>query len=117
MAFLGKMACTKVMETTRQRLGTLRHGMNREESLDRPQPQRAGTVLESVPSPGATPSQYAIAAERWREIIKGLPPGHCRVLELLRDGHSHTAIADHLGIHRKVIQRLLEHLQEHLETP
>jgi RNA polymerase sigma factor (sigma-70 family) len=117
VAFLSQMACNKVMEVTRKRLGTLSHDMEREQSLDTPPPDQPGNAGEAMPAPLATPSQYAIAEERWQRMIRGLPPGHCRVLELLRDGHSHVEIAETLGVDRKVIQRLLEHLEFHLETP
>jgi RNA polymerase sigma factor (sigma-70 family) len=117
VAFLSRMASNKVMEATRRRIGTVNRDMEREQSLDAPHPEQGGNVGEAVHARVATPSQYVIADERWQRIIRGLPPGHRRILELLRDGHSHVEIAETLGVHRKVIQRLLEHLQYHLEAP
>jgi RNA polymerase sigma-70 factor (ECF subfamily) len=117
VAFLSQVASNKVLEVTRQQMGTDRHDMDREQSLDAPNPEHGGKVAEAVPAHLATPSQYLMADERWQRIIRGLPPGHRRILELLRDGHSHVEIAETLGVHRKVIHRLLEHLQYHTETP
>jgi RNA polymerase sigma factor (sigma-70 family) len=117
VAFLSQMACNKVLEATRKRLGTAYHDISREESLDSPHPDQGGSVGEALCARLATPSQYVIADERWQQIIRGLPPGHRRVLELLRDGHSQVEIVEKLGVHRKVIQRLVEHLEYHLEAP
>jgi RNA polymerase sigma factor (sigma-70 family) len=117
VAFLSQIACNKVLEVTRKRLGTSCHNMEREQSLDTPHPEQGGNVGEALHARQASPSQYVIADERWQRMIRGLPPGHRRVLELLRDGHSHVEIAEKLGVDRKVIQRLLEHLEFHLESP
>jgi RNA polymerase sigma-70 factor (ECF subfamily) len=109
VAFLSRIAYNKVAGTTRQRLGTQRHDMRRETSLDAPLPDR-NTLGTLLPGRGHTPSQYVIAAESWARIIEGQPPGHVRVLELLRDGYSYVEINKHTGVHPKVIQRLLHRL-------
>jgi DNA-binding NarL/FixJ family response regulator len=49
-------------------------------------------------------------------MVRGLSPQHCRVLELLRDGHRAADIARRLDIHEKVIQRLRDQLRRHLES-
>jgi RNA polymerase sigma factor (sigma-70 family) len=115
VAFLSRIAYNKVAGTTRQRLGgTQRHDMRREASLDAPMggDQPLGATL---PGRTHTPSQYMIANERWAKIIDGLPAGHVRVLELLRDGYSHVEIKHDLGIHPKVIQRLLHRLRHFMD--
>jgi RNA polymerase sigma factor (sigma-70 family) len=112
--FLSRMAALKVMETTRKRLGTERHDSAYAQSLDAPHPEQGGAVGEAVPAAVATPSQHVMADERWERMVRNLPPGHIRILELLRDGHSHVEIAEKLGLHRRVIQRLLAHLQHHM---
>jgi DNA-directed RNA polymerase specialized sigma24 family protein len=116
IAFLSKVACHKVMQTTRRKLGTARHNANREESLDEPHPDQGGAVGEALPAHIATPSQYVMADERWQRMVQGLPPGHRRVLELLRDGHSPADVVRTLGIDGKVIQRLRKHLSRHMEA-
>jgi RNA polymerase sigma factor (sigma-70 family) len=116
VAFLSRVASNKVMETTRQKLGTQRCNLRREQSLDAPHPEQGGAVGEAVPARVATPSQYAIADERWENLTQGLPPPHRRVLELLRDGYQAKDIAHRLGIHEKVIQRLRDRLRRHLEA-
>lgn len=64
----------------------------------------------------ATPSQYVMADERWQQLLQSQPPGHRRVLELLRAGHSHVDIAQIEGMDRRVIERLLRMLQRYLES-
>jgi RNA polymerase sigma factor (sigma-70 family) len=114
VAFLSRLAYNKVVRTTRQRLGTEKHDMRREIPLDSPGHQ--GKPLErTLQGAGHTPSQYVMAEERWEKIVQGLPPGHVRVLELLRDGHSHVEIAGDLGVHPKVIQRLLHRLRHYMD--
>ena len=46
------------------------------------------------------------------EKLRGLPPEYQRMLELLRQGYTHEEIAKNLGTYTKVIQRLLQKLQE-----
>jgi RNA polymerase sigma factor (sigma-70 family) len=114
VAFLSRIAYNKVVRTTRQRLGTEKHDMRREQSLDSPGRNEA-PLATTLPGASHTPSQYVMADERWEKIIQGLPPGHVRVLELLRDGHSHVEIIDDLGVPRKVIQRLLHRLRHFMD--
>jgi hypothetical protein len=68
-----------------------------------------------VPGRVPTPSQYVIADECWQRIVAGLPPAHCRVLELLRDGHSQVEISRALGVDVRLIQRLLNRLRYYLD--
>ncbi len=104
--FLSRMAYNKVMETTRKRLATKKHGGGVQEvSLHR---EPTPPVL---PAREHTPSQYVIADERWQKLIEGLPPRHVQVLQLLRDGHSKLDIAQQLNISPKIIQRLLHRLR------
>jgi RNA polymerase sigma factor (sigma-70 family) len=117
MAFLSRVAANTVEETTRRHLGTLRYDIKREQSLDDPPPDGEVKIIELMPGRLPTPSQSFIADECWQRMVEGLEPGHRRVLELLRDGDSHVTIAEKLGVPRKVIQRLLEYLEYHLDTP
>lgn len=112
VAFLSRMAANRVIDVTRQKLGTRKEDIARETPLDCIVGDNGRPLAEILTGPTPTASQMFIADERWQELIRGLPPGQRRVLELLRDGHSQTEICDRLGIHRKVIQRLLSRLQE-----
>ncbi len=114
IAFLSRMAYNKVIDATRKRLGTQRGGAGRwEQSLDAPPSSDASLPLGcALPAPTHTPSQYAMADERWQQLISNLPPGHRRILELLREGHDYVEIADRLGVDRKSVQRVVNRLRE-----
>jgi DNA-directed RNA polymerase specialized sigma24 family protein len=116
VALLSRMACFKVMETTRQRL---RHRRSvRASSLDAPGPEHGRPVGESLVAPTPTPSQIVMAAECWQGLVRGLPPGHRRILELLRDGYTTADIVRQLpAINRKLIARLLDRLRRHQGVP
>ena len=59
-----------------------------------------------------TPSQVAIANERWERLVDGQPDRYRLVLDMLRLGHTHEEIAERTGLHRKVIQRLLHKMAQ-----
>jgi RNA polymerase sigma factor (sigma-70 family) len=113
VAFLSRMAYHKVVTTTRQRLHTQRRGDGGELSLDAlPEGGDTGPLARVLPAPTHTPSQFAMADERWQGLLQNLPPGHRRILELLREGHTQAEIADRLGVDRKIIRRLIDRLEE-----
>jgi RNA polymerase sigma factor (sigma-70 family) len=113
VAFLAQMATNKVIDTARKQLGTQRRGNGQEESLDAPTEPGGGPDLkEALAAPTHTPSQYVMANERWQHLVTDLPPGHRRVVEMLREGHTTTEIADLLGMDRRIIQRLINRLRE-----
>jgi RNA polymerase sigma factor (sigma-70 family) len=107
--FLARVAANKVIEVNRNRLGTLKHDVRRE----RPIGARPLGAAEVTPEPAArqpTPSQVAIAEERWERMLRDQST-RCRdVLELLRQGHTYGEVAERTGVHPKVIQRLLRKL-------
>jgi RNA polymerase sigma factor (sigma-70 family) len=109
--FLSRVAFHKVVDEGRRQLGTDKHDVNRERSLEavagpyrRPEEVLAGRT--------PTPSQVLMAEERWQQLLKGQPPQARRVLELLRQGYSHQEIADQLGLYPKLIQRFLQKLRQ-----
>ena len=111
-----RIASNKVIDTTRKRLLTQKHDVRRETPLEGDDLERGG-LEDALAGPSPTPSQVVMADERWQRLIEGLPPGHRRVLELLRDGHTHLDIARTLGVHPKLIQRLVARLREQAEEP
>jgi RNA polymerase sigma factor (sigma-70 family) len=113
VAFLSRIAYNKVAEKARQRLGSLRYDMSREVSLDEVSPD--GRAADHLPAATPTPSQHAQADECWHGLTAGLPPGHRRALELLREGHSYEEIADRLGVNRKAMHRLLKRLSQRVD--
>jgi RNA polymerase sigma-70 factor (ECF subfamily) len=105
VAFLSRVAINKVVET-------LRYQHTAKRNIHRQQPLKPRDSEGAVEVPGRDPSasQLAIAEERWERLLEGQPPQYRRVLELLRAGHTHQEVAAQLGLHPKVIQRLLQKL-------
>jgi RNA polymerase sigma-70 factor (ECF subfamily) len=104
IGFLAQLATHKVVDAFRRRLQTAKHDLKRECSYD----ALADNNSPELPFHQATPSQVAIAHEHWERMVDGLPPMQRRILEMLRQGHSHAEIAAQLGLHNKVIRRFLE---------
>jgi RNA polymerase sigma-70 factor (ECF subfamily) len=112
VAFLSRLAYNKVIDTRRKQLGTTRRGAE-EHSLDEePAEEELPPLGHTVPASTPTPSQYVMADERWQGLLRNLPPGHRRILELLREGHSQAEIADRLAVDRKAVQRLIDRLRD-----
>jgi RNA polymerase sigma factor (sigma-70 family) len=117
IAFLSRLALNKVVDETRKRLQTRKHGVGREQSLDTPPPPGFDELPDEPPGRQPTPSQLAIAEEHWVQMLRGQGPRERRVLEMLRQGHTHQEIAEQVGTHPKVIQRLLKKLLQRLDLP
>lgn len=56
---------------------------------------------------GSRPSQYVVADELWMQIVADCPPEHREILEMKRSGHSLDEIAEHTGLHKSSIRRIL----------
>jgi RNA polymerase sigma factor (sigma-70 family) len=117
IAFLSRLALNKVIDETRKRLQTHKHDVSREQSLDAPPPGGPDEFPADPPGHLPTPSQLAIAEEHWVQMLQGQGPRNRRVLEMLRQGHTHREIAEQVGTHPKVIQRLLKKLLQRLDLP
>jgi RNA polymerase sigma factor (sigma-70 family) len=70
--------------------------------------------LDGLPAGGQaqTPSQHAIAAERWHVLATRLPPGQRAILERLRDGRSHAEIAADLNLSVRTVERIVRRLKD-----
>jgi DNA-directed RNA polymerase specialized sigma24 family protein len=108
-AYLTSMAENKVAETFRGQAGTIKRSLLRQRSLD-----ALGDGVAAVadrPSE-ATPSQFALADERWEQLNRGRSPQIRVILDLLRDGHSYDEIGRRTGLHPKAIQRRVQQLKK-----
>jgi RNA polymerase sigma factor (sigma-70 family) len=109
--FLARIATNKVIEAFRQRFRTQKNDITREQPIGgQPIGETAVTAEPAARLP--TPSQLAIAEERWRLLLHNQPAPRQRVLELLRQGHTLGEASEQTGEHPKVIQRLLRKLSE-----
>lgn len=111
VGFLSGIAYHKVIDVCRQRLQTDKYARHEVQPL-RTQTDDDNGNEPPVRSP--SPSQVAIAEERWELLLKDQPPQVRRALEMLRLGHTHREVADCLGVPTKMIQRLLQDLSRKL---
>ncbi len=105
--YLASLAKHKVIEEYRRRIQTQKYNVRRECSL-----QDSEVVDHSVAGHQATPSQIAIARERYEKILSDQPERNRSVVQMRIGGATYDEIGRHLGIHertaRKIIHRLVE---------
>jgi RNA polymerase sigma factor (sigma-70 family) len=107
VAFLVHVARCKVINAVRHDLVAGKRDRNRERL-------GADSVDTPLAGPGPSPSQVAIAHERWDQLLNGQPEHYRRALELLRQGYSHDEIAQRVGVHPKAFKRFLRRLLTHV---
>ena len=108
VGFLCRVARNKVVEVFRKRFATTKHDITREV----PYPPEGEDSRNGVPGPGPTPSQAAMAGERWADLVRRLPEGHRVVLERLREGHTHEEVAALLSINVRTVERIVRRLKD-----
>ena len=104
VAFLTRVAHHKVVEVFRRRFATEGSDITRERPL--------GNGDAPIPARLATPSQYAVAGEKWGDLLARVPAGHRPIVEKLRDGYTHQEIADLLGVSPSTIKRIVRRLKD-----
>jgi len=103
--FLGRMAANKVIDAGR------RHQVRRERNT-------ASDALPYVTTDNRrrvtqpTPSQFAVANERWDQISGDEDNQHRRLLAMLRSGSSRIEIAEALGVSERHVRRMLARISE-----
>jgi RNA polymerase sigma factor (sigma-70 family) len=109
ISFLSGVAHRKIVDAYRKRVGT----------LDKPRQQPELLRTQTDNDPGNEPlvrqttaSQLAMAEEQWQRMLAGQPPRLRQALQMLRDGYEHGEVAECLGVHPKMLQRLLQSLQK-----
>lgn len=106
--FLARMAYFKVIDVCRKRLESKKADANRE--------QAAGRTSDggAVPLDGreATPSQVAIADERWAALAAALPAPHAAVLARLREGYTQAEVAAMAGVNERTVRRIVDRARE-----
>lgn len=112
VGFLIGIARNKLLQESRRRYGTLKSDVRREESLDDARQREDGAFVGR----DASPSQWAIARERWASIMNGQTPQHQRVIELRIAGATFEEIGRQLAINEKTARRVIERLVAEIET-
>jgi RNA polymerase sigma factor (sigma-70 family) len=107
VGLLATMARNKVIDEMRRRFQTQKYAVRREQPL---------AELPDAPvhlaSRDPTPSQFAIARERWVRLLQAQPERHRQVVRLKLMGRTHRSIAGQLGVSEKTVQRVLDRLTE-----
>ena len=104
---LARMARNKIIDEHRRRT-TLKYDVDRERSID-----DSCTVLAShVTARDPTPSQLAVAQERWRHLMADSTKVSRMIMQFRLDGLTHSEIASELGISTKTVQRTLKKLED-----
>lgn len=106
VGFLCQVAFNKVVNVFREKMQTEKRNLGRESSLEQLSEERS----IDPPCRSPSPSQLAMANERWDRMVAGQPERGRTILEMLRQGHTHQEIATRIGLHPKVVQRFLRKL-------
>lgn len=110
VGLLAAMARHKILDEVRRRLETQKHDVRRERSMD----DSSVFVKETLVSGDASPSQIAMARERWGQMMDRQPEQYRQIVNLRLAGETHEVIARTLGVSKKTVQRVLGRLlQDH----
>jgi RNA polymerase sigma-70 factor (ECF subfamily) len=107
VGFLCRVARNKVVEVFRRRFATMKSDIAREES-----PSLGGGSATGLLGREPTPSQFAVAGERWADLVRHLPEGHRAVLERLREGHTQEEVASLLNVSVRTVERIVRRLKD-----
>lgn len=108
IAVMSRIAQNKVIDEVRRRTGTIKHQMACHGSYGQID-AAAPVASRSVPS---SPSQYAIARERWDKLLEKEPPQSRRMVELRLAGNTYDEIAALLGVNERTVRRTMGRLLE-----
>ena len=108
VGLLAAMARNKVIDEVRRRLQTQKFSVRRERSIADIQK----TLPDSLASRDPTPSQFAIARERWVRMLRRQPERHRQVIRMRLMGRTTGSIAKTLGISERTVQRVMDRITE-----
>lgn len=101
VAFVAAVVSNKVKTEVRRRLHSQKYNVQRERSFD-------STV--SVAANEATPSQIAMARERWFSMLEDQSDRDREIVEMRFHGYTRREIASRLGVHENTVQRVLQRM-------
>ena len=105
VGLLAAMVKNKVADEARRR-STQKHDWRRERSID----DSDVVIHGGLTSTDATPSQIAIARERWSRLMQQQSERSRQIVHLRLAGQTHQTIAQALGVSQKTVQRVLRRL-------
>lgn len=105
-AYLALLGERKVQEFAR-RENTQKRGAKRRQPLD-------SMIAESdaLADCDPTPSQHAVAAETWQQLLDALSPRDRRILELRYQGHTNVEIGEIIGLSESTVRYVMDRLRE-----
>lgn len=106
LRYLVAMARNKVIDETRRRMAYEKYDVRREQSLD-----SADRDSPSARAPD-TPSQVAMARERWLQLMDAQSDRDRQIVELRMKGATFHEIAQTLGIHERTARHVIKSLVE-----
>lgn len=106
VGFLTGIAQNKVLQESRKRFDTVKSNVRRE----RPLPSMDASDDPAMWDHNASPSQWAIARERWDEIMRDQSPEHQRIIQMRVAGDTFEEIGTKLGINERTARRVIDRL-------
>lgn len=110
VAFLSQVANNKVADEFRHRFQSQKGAISREEPM--PRPSNDDSSRPEPPAALASPSQFAIADEAWRNLVARIPEKHRPILEQLRDGFTNEQIAAETNLSLSTVNRVVRRLKD-----
>lgn len=107
--YLAGVAKNKVLDEYRRRTKSRKYDLTREEPLYVRQGSRE--ALREIPARDPTPSAFAQASDRFRQLTRGRDPREAMVLELRRQGLTFEEIASRTGLHERTVRRFVDGLR------
>lgn len=101
--YLVVMAKNKVVEESRRRFEYEKHNVSRERPLEQAE-------IQETERRSDTPSQIAIARERWQTMIQGEPERNRQILQMRLNGATFLEISESLGIHERTARQVMQKL-------
>ena len=113
VGLLATMARHKIVDETRRRLDTEKHDVRRERSMD----DWNVVIPDTLASNDPTPSQVAMARERWNQMMHSQPEQSRRIVSMRLAGETPQTIARAIGVNQKTVQRVLRRLLNESAKP
>ncbi len=105
IAILSAIGRNKVIDVVR-RARTKKYNIHREVSVD----QDGAPIVDSAPSRDPTPSDVAMARERWEGMMRDQPSHYRSIVVLRMHGNTHQDIANQLNVSDRTVRRVLNRL-------
>ena len=107
VGLLAKMARNKVIDEMRKRFQTQKYAIRREQPLS-----DLADAPRHLRSRDPTPSQFAIARERWVQLLHAQSDRDRQIIRFKLMGKTHRSIAQQVGVSEKTVKRVLDRLTE-----